>query len=310
MKKITILLTLCLLLVSCGYTPATHAPTQTAAPLDQNLPKVPLLEHVVLIILENRSYSEVIGSSSMPELNALAQQNVLLTQYHAVAHPSLPNYIALIGGSTYGIHSDCTDCFINQVSLPDLIEQSGHTWKTYQEDLPKPCFVGNQGEYVQKHDPFIYFDPIRTNPTRCQQHVVPLTQLSADLQSNSLPNFAFIMPNLCHSGHDCHQNVTDQWVKSIVDELQAAPALGKNSLIFITFDEGVPTDSAACCGLPNTGGHVAAVLISPLARASFQDNTPYTHYSFLKTILQSWALPALGETANPLIVPIQKPWIH
>ncbi|MGE5224488.1 MAG: alkaline phosphatase family protein, partial [Omnitrophica WOR_2 bacterium] len=85
-------------------------------------------------------------------------------------------------------------------------------------------------------------------------------------------------------------------------------ALDKNSLIFITFDES-GNDSSSCCGLGETaGGHVAAVLISPLAKGGFQDSTPLSHYSLLKTILLSWKLPALGFTANSATEAITLPW--
>jgi hypothetical protein len=285
--------------------PATNA---TSTPPVNNSGKVPNFEHIILMVLENRDYEDVIGNPQMRHLNALAKQNVLLTNYFAVSHPSLPNYIALISGDTQNITKDCIDCFVDQSNLADLIEASGRTWKTYQEDMPSTCFVGNAAPYFQKHDPFIYFDSIRLNPTRCNNSVVPLTQLDGDLNSDQLPNFSFIMPNICNSGHDCSSEITDNWVNNMVTKLQDSPALGKNSLIIITYDEGEHS-KASCCGMGSEGGGKAAtILISPQAIPGFEDNTPYSHYSLLKTILAAWNLPDLGNTKKETTQPIEAPW--
>lgn len=306
--------------------PPTAAPTETPLPIvtaTANTPAagvaaqvaqtgadgVPAFDHIILIVLENHDYAQVVGSEDMPNFNRLAQENVLLTQYYAVAHPSLPNYLALIGGSTFGITTDCFSCFLDQPSLPDLLEASGRTWKTYQESMTAPCSLGIEpGGYDQNHNPFVYFNPIRKDTARCARSVVSLDQLDADLSAGSLPNFALIMPNLCNSGHDCGLATVDQWLGKMVDDLRASPALGQNSLIVITFDEA-SSDSRGCCGLPQkAGGRIPAVLISPLAKSGFQDDTPLSHYSLLKTMLFAWNLPGLGETENPATQPITAPW--
>ncbi|MFL7868898.1 MAG: alkaline phosphatase family protein, partial [Anaerolineales bacterium] len=189
--------------------PSATAPPSTLTPTPT--PLVPQFEHIVLILFENKEFGSVIGNPTMPLFNRLARDYTLLTQYYAVRHPSLPNYIALIGGDTFGIHSDCNDCFVDAPSLPDLIEASGRTWKTYQEDMPKPCYLGGTLHYAQKHNPFVYFDPIRLDQERCERSVVPLTDLSADIQAGVLPNFIFITPNLCNDAHDCPLRVADGW---------------------------------------------------------------------------------------------------
>lgn len=291
---------------------ATPAPTVTSSPTPSGDPngQIPNFQHIVLIVLENRDYGEVIGSSHMPNLNALAKGNILLSNYFAVAHPSLPNYIALVSGSTQGITSDCKDCFVDQPNLADLIESSGRTWKAYEEDMPSPCFVGDAAPYVQKHDPFIYFDSIRLNAKRCQNSIVPLTQLDKDLAANTLPNFLFIMPNICNSAHDCSLETADTWVNEMVAKLQASPAFGENTLIAITFDEGDKQNTSSCCGMGSeAGGQVATVLISPKEKRGFEDGTAYSHYSLLKTILVAWGLPDLGQTQQKETVPIIAPWM-
>jgi phospholipase C len=312
MKKISTLVALAPFLTACLAASSQKTaiiPTPGSIPsLSPVEAKIPIFDHIIVIMFENRDFQQVIGRPELPNFNQLADQNVLLMNYYAVTHPSLPNYIALIGGDTFGITTDCTDCFINQTSLPDLIEASGRTWRTYQEDLPSPCFVGSSGNYAQKHDPFIYFDPIRNNPDRCKHDIVSLKDLDQDLSSNRLPSYAFIMPNLCNSAHDCSLTVADRWLGQMIQKLLASQALGHNYLILITFDES-SSDDSSCCGLPpKAGGRVPAILISPQAQNGYKDETPLSHYSLLKTILISWGLPDLGFTAKSSTQAITAPW--
>jgi hypothetical protein len=152
-------------------------------------------------------------------------------------------------------------------------------------------------------NPFIYFNSIRLNTARCERSIVPLTQLEKDLSANQLPNFAYIAPNLCNSGHDCSVETADNWVGSIVTELQNSPALGENSLIIVTFDEGVEQNYKI-----DTSGEITTILISPLARQGFVDPTRYSHYSLLKTILSAWNLPELGQTVSASTNVMMEPW--
>jgi phospholipase C len=319
-------LMLSVLLTACGQNiPAptlTPAPTFTLTPspipTDTPVPTVtitstpkalvPNFDHVVWIVFENKEFGSVMGNSQMPIYNKFAGDYTLLTQFYAVMHPSLPNYLAMIGGDTFGINSNCTECFVNEPSLPDLIESSGRTWKTYQEDLPEPCFVGGTKDYAQKHNPFIYFDAIRLDSARCERSIVPLMELQTDIQAGALPNFSFITPNICNSAHDCSLDVADQWLKNTLAPLvPALDADGSNYLIVLTWDEGQGDHS--CCGLPEkAGGRIAVVLISPLVRKNFEDITQYTHYSLLKTIANAWGLPYLGHAAEENHRLILAPW--
>lgn len=277
-----------------------------AACSQQRSEAVPNFDHIIWIVFENRSYDSVIGSPDMPYFNALATQNVLLTRYFGVRHPSLPNYLALIGGDTFGVTEDCTGCYLDETSLPDLLEAAGRTWKTYQEDMPSPCATGDTALYAQKHNPFVYFDAIRTNERRCQQSVVSFTELEADLRANTLPDFAFITPNLCHSGHDCDSTAVDAWLAALLPRLQNSPAFTENSLIVVTYDEG---KAGSWFGRKlEAGGHIAAVLISPRAKPAVHDDTYYNHYSLLKTLLLSWDLPPLGKTGGSRVRPITGVW--
>ncbi|HEY2208434.1 MAG TPA: alkaline phosphatase family protein [Gaiellaceae bacterium] len=102
---------------------------------------VPDFTHVVLVVFENREATSIAGNPTAPTFNALARRYARLTDYTAVAHPSLPNYLALVSASTHGITSDCTDCVVRARSLADTLPAAGKTWKTYAEDLPYRGFA-------------------------------------------------------------------------------------------------------------------------------------------------------------------------
>jgi hypothetical protein len=285
---------------------ATDAPTVT--PTLTPPPLIPNFGHIAIIMFENKEFGSVIGNPQMPTYNRLATEYTLLTQYYAIRHPSLPNYIALVGGDTFGIDTNCNDCFIDAPSLPDLIEASGRTWKTYQEDMPEPCFLGSTNLYAQKHNPFIYFDPIRLDSERCTRSVVPLTALQTDIATNSLPDFMFIKPNICNDSHDCSLDVSDAWLTNLLMTLiPALDATGESYFVAMLFEEG--QGEHTCCGLPEPGGgRVPVVLYSPQVKNGFEDPTPYTHYSMLKTISQAWGLAYLGHAADESNALILEPW--
>ncbi len=290
--------------------------TPTAAPTAVLLPSptagpslVPAFEYIAIVVFENKEFGFVINNPKMPYYNQLAKSYTLLTQEYAPAHPSLPNYLALISGDTFGVNFDCTKCLYDAKTLPDQIEASGRTWKSYQEDMPSACYDGpDYGNYAMKHNPFMYFKSIRLDTSRCANDVVPMGQLYSDLAAGKLPNFMFITPNLCNDAHDCGVLTADEWLQGLMQVLQPAlDAKGKPYLIILTWDEGQGDHS--CCGLPpSAGGRVATILVSPQAKSGFQDDTPYSHYSLLKTIEAAWNLDYLGHAADEQSALIVAPW--
>lgn len=297
---------------------STPIPTETSrpAPTPTVRPLVPDFSHIIMIVFENHEFDSVVGNQTMPVYNQFITENTLLTQYYAITHPSLPNYLALFGGDTFGITSDCENCFVNANSLADQIEASGRTWRAYFQDMPHTCFVKDTAIYVQKHNPFMYFDSIRLNPVRCNRSVVPFPQLETDLAAGNLPNFVYIMPNSCvstddiYSNPDCNLNLADSWLGGVMGMLLDylnPRAASEPYLIILTWDEG--QGSHSCCGLPaQAGGRVPTVLISPDVKSGYRDNTPYTHYSLLKTIETAWVLPYLGHAADENNLLITLPW--
>jgi acid phosphatase len=252
---------------------------------------MPAFSHVFVIVMENEESSSLIGNGAAPYINGLAQSYGLATQYYAISHPSLPNYLTLTAGSTFGISSDCTTCWVGATNLADQIEAGGRSWKAYLEDMPSACFVGDAYPYMQKHNPWIYYNDIRTNAARCNAHVVPFSQLGADLGNGSVPNYVWITPNMCNDMHDCSIATGDSWLSQQVPAILNSAAFRNGGVLFITWDEG--GTNAGCC-TNAAGGQVATLVISPLGRTAFQSSVPETHYSLLRTVEDSWNLPRLG----------------
>jgi hypothetical protein len=271
---------------------ATHAPTNSATPPPRTAPAVPAFPHVFVIVMENHEYGSVIGNSGAPYINSLATNYGLATNYYGASHPSLPNYLALTAGSTFGIASDCTTCYVSATNIADQVELSGRTWKAYMEDMPTPCYMGAAaGNYAMKHNPFMYYKDIRDNPARCAAHVVPFTQFGTDISSGQVPNFVWITPNLCNDMHDCGVAAGDAWLRGIVPTISESVAFRSGGVLFITWDEG--SSSAGCCG-DTWGGHVATLVISQRAISGFRSGTAQNHYGLLRTIEDAFHLGHLG----------------
>ena len=252
---------------------------------------MPNFSHVFVIVMENQEYGGIIGNGAAPYINGLASSHGLATQYYAISHPSLPNYLSLSAGSTFGITSDCTTCFVNATNLADQIEGSGRTWKAYMESMPSACYVGDAYPYMQKHNPWIYYNDIRTNAARCSAHLVPFTQFGTDLASGNVPNYVWINPNMCNDMHDCAVSAGDAWLSQHVPAILSSSAYRNGGVLFILWDEGV--SNAGCC-TDAAGGKVATLVISPLGKAGFRSAVSETHYSLLRTIEDAWRLPRLN----------------
>ena len=260
----------------------------------QARPAVPAFRHVVVIVFENKEVQSVLGSRDAPTFNSMAKRYGQLTRYYGVTHPSLPNYLALVSGSTQGITTDCTDCVVSARNLADTLEAAGKTWRLYAEGLPRPGITGaSAGRYAKKHAPFLYFRDVVDAPTRLNR-VVPLAGLPADVQAGTLPDFALVVPDLCHSMHDCSVAVGDSWLRSTLPPLLKLA----RTVVFVVFDEG----SSNVRG----GGHVAALALGTAVRRNARFGSATGHYGLLRTIEAAWKLPLLGNSARA--APITKIW--
>jgi acid phosphatase len=262
------------------------AATATASTVRSTVPR---FDHVIVVVFENKERADVVGSSAAPTFNSLARRYSQLVGYHGVAHPSLPNYLALVSGSTQGIHDDCTDCVVNAVSLADTLAEAHRTWKTYAEGLPSPGFTGaGSGAYAKKHDPFLYFANVLRRPAWLRR-VVPFSSFGGDLRAGRLPSFSLVVPNLCNDMHDCDVATGDRWLARNIVPILGNPQLARG-VVFVVFDEGT-TDIGG-------GGSVAALALGPIVRRGSRFTPPTNHHGLLRTIEDAWGLPRLGASKN------------
>ena len=265
-------------LSSAGGPRPSPAPTSTGT--------VPLFGHVVIVVEENSSYSEVIGSPEMPYLNTLAKQYGLATQYFANTHPSIGNYFMLTTGQI--ITND--DSFTGRVDVDNIVRElldSGKSWKSYAESRYDPLL------YVKRHDPLSYFSDVVDSSTQ-MQNLVLLGQFSSDLANNALPDFSFLVPNVVNDGHSGPLQLADSWLQDNIKPLISNATFQKDGLLIIVFDEAATSDTT------DGGGHVAALIISAKAKQGFQSTTIYQHQSILRLILEGLGvskLPGASSTA-------------
>ena len=259
--------------------------------------------HVFIVIEENHSYNDVIGNSAMPYLNSLASANGLATQYYADTHPSLPNYFMLTAGATIAVDDGFTGV-VSQDNVVRALTAAGKTWKCYAEALPSVGYLGGDVyPYAHHHIPFVYFSDVQNSSTQAN-NIVPVTQLATDISNNTLPDYAFIVPDLNNDAHDCPPGMStctdtqvlanaDQWLAAQFKPLVASSEF-QQSLLIITFDEGFASDIA------HGGGQVATVIVSPLAKAGYQSTKLYQHESALRLMLEGLGvtdLPGAAATA-------------
>ena len=260
-----------------------------ASALAATKPAVPNFKHVMVVVFENKERGQMSGNPAAATFTALGRRYATLTGYTGVAHPSLPNYLALVSGSTNGVTSDCTDCVVDGPSLAQTLAAAHRTWKTYAEGLPTAgSTVAFAGRYAKKHDPFLYFRNVLDNPT-WRDRVVPFGRLAGDVHARHLPDYSLVVPDLCNDMHDCSVATGDRWLETNIVPLLSSPALA-GSVVFVVFDEGTSSRGG--------GGSVSALAAGPAVRPGSVFAAPSNHYSLLRTVEQAWRLPLLGRSAQ------------
>jgi hypothetical protein len=255
----------------------------------------PIWEHVVWIWFENHGSDQIIGSPDAPFMNrTLAAGCGLATNAHNETHPSLPNYIAATSGLPPGAlgrwKSDCNATGGCLTRAPNLFAQAP-SWGAYAESMPKPCVHYFTGPYAASHNPAVYYRSLAD----CAAHDVPFGRLQADLDSDTLPAFAFIIPNMCHSMHNCSVATGDAWLGRTIRSLVASPAYERATMaIFVTFDEGEDGGSDRCThNLGDPGCHVPILVVSPSTPPGARSNVLFNHYSLLRTTEEMLGIPTL-----------------
>jgi phosphatidylinositol-3-phosphatase len=253
-------------------------PFRPAHPCGTRATHPPVYRHVLWIWMENKSYSRIIGSSSAPYTNQLAQHCGVATNYTAITHPSLPNYLAATSGDFWGIKDDKAPSShpLAVSSIYSQVKAMGKTWREYEESAPSNCPLSSSGQYAVKHDPAPYYTGIRAD---CANWDVPMGSTTAgnlrdDLSANTLPDFAFLTPNLCNDTHDCSISTGDDWLKGWFQVLLTSTAYKSGTTaIFLTYDED---DGSA-------SNRIVTIVVSPYTPAGTTSATAFNHYSLLKT---------------------------
>jgi phosphatidylinositol-3-phosphatase len=244
---------------------------------------------VIWVIFENQP--PVVGASSAPTFNSLAAECGVATNYSGITHPSLPNYLALTGGSTFGVTDDEPPSS-HPIAGESIFSQLGTEWRSYQESMPSNCLQSNSGDYAVKHNPASYFTDVKS---ACDSQDVPMGTTTSGafhdaVTGGTLPAFSLVTPNLCHDMHDCSVATGDAWLKPWMAQILASPTYAAgHTAVVITFDEN---DGSA-------GDLVSTIVIAPSVIAGTQNGAVFNHYSLLRTTEELLGLPAtVGAAAT------------
>jgi hypothetical protein len=292
---VVLLLLLTNLLTNCTTNaPAVNTPTLIPVPTPLLAPpraQVPLFSHVYLIVMENQEYNAIVGNPNLPYLNSLIARYALATNYHAIAHPSQPNYIALFSGSTQGVQDDDVHN-LDAPNLADQLEATGKSWRLYAQNVRSGCFTSDgssnhaegPGLYVRTHNPAISFNSISGSASRCA-NIQGLSQFDP-----AAADYEFIAPDACNDMHDCSAATGDQFLAGFVPKILNSSAWQQGGVLFIVWDEGTSNQGG--------GGHIPLLVISNLVPRGYQSSLEHDHYSLLRTIEDAWALPCLEQACS------------
>ena len=279
---------------SSSSTPPPTSTSSSPPPTSTSSSPPPTSNPLVVIYMEKKERSSVVGSSSSTYHNALRAQGVDFTHYYGVTHPSLPNYLALANGQTDGKQGTDTISAGELGQSPTLwnqLQNAGVSWGVYEEDMPSVCSgATTSGLYALKHNPATPFASVFKDATTCS-HVKPYTQFDP----TSMPKVSFIAPNLCNDEHDCPISTGDAWLKANV-----APMLANGATVVLTYDEG---SSSAGINGTSGGGNIYMVVVGPGISSSI-DAGQYNHYSLLAGIEKRFGLTRLGAAASATPLPI------
>lgn len=298
---------------------------------DENRRQVRHFDHIFVIMMENTGFDSLIGNANAPFINAAAAQFGLARNYFGVTHPSQPNYIAATSGGLNGIVDD-NDHTINVPNIVDQLEGHHKTWTAYMQSIfadgntDKLAHSAGNQLYERKHNPFVSYQDVQTNPARLA-NIVDLSQLDTDLASGHVPNYAWISPDQCHDMHGRASTPADPcdfsneqqliatgdaFLAQTVGAIMHSRIWNDESAILITWDESDFTnsgpagfgDTSGCCDAVPGGGHVVTLAITGSDDADDEDAGPrasdvaYNHYSLLATVQDSFKLGCLGFTCN------------
>lgn len=249
---------------------------------------IPSPSHVVVVMEENHSYSEIMGSSQAPYINTLASVGAVFTHSYGVSHPSEPNYLALLSGSTHGVTTDNCPLTFSSGSLESQLDAASKTFKGYSEELPSVgSMVCSYQEYARKHVPWTDFSTGKSTDN------LPFSYFPSS-NFASLPTVSFVIPDLTDDMHDGSIQQGDAWLQQHLLNY-VTWARNHNSLLIVTFDEDDFT----------TSNHILTLFVGPMVKPGKYPQT-INHYNVLRTIEQMYKLPYLGKAATA--TPITNIW--
>jgi acid phosphatase len=264
-----------LLAPSGGHAPAVKPAAAT----------LPTPAHIVVVMEENHSYSDIIGNSSAPYMNSLASSGALITASYGVTHPSEPNYMALFGGSTDGLSADTCPVTDKAANLGSELLGAGYTFKGYSEGLPSTgSTTCTSGKYARKHSPWINFSNVPTSDS------LPFTSFPSSSNYASLPTLSFVIPNLNDDMHDGTISAADTWLKSNISAY-ATWAKANNSLLIVTWDEDDYTEN----------NQIPTIIVGAHVATGHYDET-INHYNLLATLEQIYGLAKVGSSASASVI--------
>jgi phosphatidylinositol-3-phosphatase len=255
-----------------GASPGPSPTAPAASPPSEGSPHLISPAHTVIVVMENHSYSQVIGSGDAPYINSLARQGALFTSSYAVSHPSEPNYLALFSGSTQGITDDSCPHRFTSPNLGSELIAAHLTFAGYSEGLPATgSGACSAGVYARKHNPWVNFANV---PASANQ---PFSDFPAG-NYGRLPTVSFVIPDLCHDMHDCSVATGDAWLRTHLSGY-ATWAMTHDSLLIVTWDE----DNG------NAGNHIATIFAGQMVRPG-RYGLRISHYRVLRTVEQLYRL--------------------
>lgn len=263
------------------YSDGARSPSSLPAAL-------PRPDHTVVVIMENHSYSDVIGNASAPYVNFLRSVGASFTDSHAVGHPSEPNYVALFAGTTKGLTDDSCPHTYSDENIASRLAAAGETFAGYSESMPYRGYTGcKSGRYARKHNPWVNFTNVPADANR--------TFAEFPTDYGLLPTVSFVVPNLCNDMHDCSVSTGDAWLKSNLDPY-VQWAMSNDSLLVLTFDESEESTN-----------RIATIFVGPMVLPG-DYATRIDHYSVLRTLEDASGLPPTGNAASAS--PILNAWLE
>ena len=240
---------------------------------------------LLVFVIENSSLSEM--QSQMPWTYQLGTTYGYATDFHAMTHPSLPNYLAIAGGSTFGVQDDLNppDHPISGASVFGEALAHGLTARVYADDMPAPCTLTNAGRYAVRHNPWTYFTSERGE---CRTFDTSLDRFPHDVRTGHLPDAGMVVPDVCDDAHNCPLATADAFMRQGVGLAMSGPDFRSGRLaIVVTADEDDHTQ----------GNVILTILVHPSVRGVVA-KSPLSHLSLSRLYSQVLGLPPLRQAAT------------